>query len=170
ELAAYVEAALPPGEAINASGDSLKYLYFFPDRPITAIATPEEGQALGVRYYALAPKDVQARYGRTTQDLADWLVAQGTLLYVAPGDSYGDVYLYRLDQGNGPAAQVRTHEARPRLYPFAPAQSGFVTPLLVVLAVWTAMMAGLAAWLARRRAITIRRQALQRDPTQWSNC
>jgi 4-amino-4-deoxy-L-arabinose transferase-like glycosyltransferase len=96
-LADYVDQNLPPEATLNASGDRLKYTYFFPGRPVAHAATPQEAQALDLHYFVLAPKDVEARYGRTTPELAAWLVARGRRLFSYTGDSYGPMFLYRVD-------------------------------------------------------------------------
>ncbi len=143
QLAAYVAEHLPADAPLNASGDAIKYWYFFPDRPIADAATPEEAQALGLHYFALAPKDVQGRYGRMTPALAAWIQAQGTRLFAVEGDSYGLITLYRVDYP-GEDGPEPPSVSLPRFQRFQPAQAGFVDTLLVALGVWWAITIGLS--------------------------
>ncbi len=143
QLATYVREHLPADEPLNASGDAIKFEYFFPDRPVTDAATPEEARADGVRYFALAPRDTQSRYGRMTPELAGWIMAEGEQLFAVRGDSYGDIFLYRVDyprEQSPPAGQ-------PRFYP--PARRGSVAPFLIGLGLWIAALAGLSMTLLR---------------------
>lgn len=163
-LAKHVEGRLPPGEPLNASGDAIKFQYFFPDRPIASAATAKEAQAVGVHYFALAPKDVQARYGRTTPELAAWLVEQGQPLYSVAGDSFGDLFLYRVDYVGGPPTTIpEALDARPRQRMFGPAQGGFVAPLLMALGLWLGLAGGLSMWLGRRPVASPGKQPLRRE-------
>jgi hypothetical protein len=164
QLAEYVEGHLPPGEALNASGDAIKFQYFFPDRPITSAAMPEEAQSVSVHYFALAPKDVESRYGRTTEELAVWLAAHGQQFYATSGDSYGDIYLYRIDYAGAPATSLpEAADAGPRKRTFGPAQSGFVAPLLLALGLWVGITGCLAIWLKYRPARFLTRRWLRQD-------
>jgi len=148
QLATYVRAHLPPGEPLNASGDAIKFKYFFPHRPISDAATPEEARARGVHYFVLAPKDVWARYGRVTPELAGWIAAQGKLLLAVDGDSYGEIFLYYVDYEDGSTAPGMDH---PYSRWFPPAQTGFVNGLLLALGLWYGGVSGLAGWFSRRR-------------------
>jgi len=158
-LAAYVQEHLPLGEPLNASGDAIKFEYFFPHRPITDAATPSEAVAGRIHYFALAPKDVWARYGRTTPELATWITARGERLFAANGDSYGEIYLYRVDYPNNvPGSEQRPTPVRPdgasgpysRSFP--PAQAGFINGLVLALGlwgVWCLVVGTLAIWIER---------------------
>jgi 4-amino-4-deoxy-L-arabinose transferase-like glycosyltransferase len=162
QLAEYVQGHLPPGEALNASGDAIKFQYFFPDRPITTAATPEEAQSVSVHYFALAPKDITSRYGRMTAELGAWLAAQGEQLYAVSGDSYGDIFLYRADSPVAPSAPMLTAvDAGPRQRAFGLAQSGFVVPLLLALGLWVGITSCLAVWLNHRPALFIAKRWLR---------
>lgn len=164
QLAEYVEGRLLPGEALNASGDAIKFQYFFPDRPITTAATPEEAQSVSVHYFALAPKDVESRYGRTTPELAAWLAAQGEQLHAVSGDSYGDIFLYRADSAVAPSTpMLEVPDAGPRQRAFGPARGGFVTPLLLALGLWVGITSCLAFWPNYRPALFIAKRWLRRD-------
>ncbi len=145
QLAEYVKANLPENEPINASGDSIKFHYFFPDYLTTVASTPEEAQKSGVQYFALAPKDVQGRYGRITPELASWIAANGELLFTTHGNSYGEIDLYRIGAATPPARPLSSVEAMP----FIPAQGGAVDGLVVGLLLWLGSAGGLASWLWR---------------------
>jgi hypothetical protein len=97
QLKEHAEALVPAGETLNASGDRLKFNYFFPQRPIAHAATPAEAQEAHIRYFVLAPRDIEARYGRGTPELAAGIVARGERLFSFEGESFGTIYLYRVD-------------------------------------------------------------------------
>lgn len=149
QLATHVDEQIPQGAALNASGDTLKFQYFFPGRPIASAATPEEARAVGVRYFVLAPKDVRAHYGRVTPELAFWLESEGQQLYTATGDSYGQIPLYQVEYPDTPTPIAGAPEAEARQRSFAPAQSGFVATLVLVLGLWIGLMGGSAIWLSQ---------------------
>lgn len=138
QLTAYVQEHLPASEPLNASGDAIKFQYFFPHRPITEAATPEEAQRLGVRYFVLAPKDIWARYGRMTAEMAAWIQEKGELLFATRGSTYGDIFLYRVDH---PGAQPSPTGGY-RFYPAA--VPGSATLFLSLLVVWIIACIGLA--------------------------
>jgi 4-amino-4-deoxy-L-arabinose transferase-like glycosyltransferase len=151
QLAAYVRARVPPGEPINASGDVVKFRYFFPDHPITAAASPVDVREHAVRYFVLAPKDVKARYGRITPELSEWITSQGELRFATTGDSYGDIFFYFVDTSGAPLPGVESGSdvvSFPKA--FAPAETGFLTPFVVGLALWTSLWVALALWLVLR--------------------
>jgi hypothetical protein len=50
QLSHYIQLNIPAGTPINASGDSLKYIYFLPDHPIAEAASPQEALDLGVKF------------------------------------------------------------------------------------------------------------------------
>lgn len=164
-LAAYVREHLPPNDLLNATGDALKFQYFFPERPIAQAATPEEAQAVGVRFFALAPKDVQARFGRTTPKLAAWITAQGQLLYSVYGDSYGQISLYRVDYEERGGSVSGATDAIAGWRTFQPAQGGFVGSLLLALGLWIGITGALAIWLNRRQLMAFAR-SLANEPKQ----
>lgn len=157
QLRAYVRQQVPQAEPLNATGDALKFQYFFPDRLISAVATPDEARALGLSTFFLAPKDVEARFGRVRPELAAWIVDHGRLLASAEGDSYGAVYLYHvgaeapLDGVSSSSPDLRS--ARPRQRRFAQAAGGFVNDLLVGLGIWIvalgALVGSLCIWHSR---------------------
>lgn len=144
-----VNDQIPQDAALNATGDTLKFQYFFPGRPITSAATPEEARVVGVQYLALAPKDVRAHYGRVTPELAFWLESEGQQLYTATGDSYGQISLYQVEHPDSPTPLVEAPEAEARQRSFAPAQSGFVGTLALVLGLWIGLVGGSAIWLGK---------------------
>ncbi|MCI0397620.1 MAG: phospholipid carrier-dependent glycosyltransferase, partial [Chloroflexi bacterium] len=155
QLATFVGQQLPAGAAINASGDELKSTYFFPDRPVEDAATPEEARELGLRYFVLAPKDVRLHYGDITPELAGWIVARGELLFAVEGNSYGEIYLYQVDDpavsapGVSAAAEAAAALAAPTPFvrTYSPAETAFVAILSLILDLWSAVVLSLAAWL-----------------------
>lgn len=161
----YVQERIPETEPINASGDALKFQYFTPDHPISTAATPAEAQALGITTFALAPKDVEARYGRMTQELADWITTNGRLLFSARGDSYGTVSLYDVQLGSSLEGESSTppdvDAAQPRRRGFAPATASFVGGLLVALGLWCLGVVTFAAtmWVWIRQTARARTDA-----------
>ena len=144
QLASFVEQNVPPGVPLNASGDALKYIYFFPDRPISNAGTPAEAIDERVHYLVLAPKDVRARYGRVTPELALWLAVNGQLIFQTEGDSYGEIYLYRVAYGSPSAAPEVTERV------FDPAEGADITPLLIMLGGWFGLWALVAGVFYRR--------------------
>lgn len=164
ELSACVEEHLPPGEPLNATGDAIKFQYFFPKRPIASAATPAEARGVGVHYFALAPKDVQLGYGRITSELAGWITAEGQSLCSVYGDTYGEISLYRVDYDDGASpVSSETTEARPRRRSFQPAQGGFVGSFALALDVWSGLVGGLAAWVSRRQLVALLRRSPYRE-------
>ncbi|HZD58656.1 MAG TPA: phospholipid carrier-dependent glycosyltransferase [Anaerolineales bacterium] len=145
QLANFVQEKLPVGEPLNASGDPIKFRYFLPGRSITVAATPQEAVDSGVHYFALAPKDVWAHYGRIKPELAAWIQSKGRLLFTATGDSYGEIHLYRVDYHR---ADVSVTAAIPggnfHWRSFAPAKGGFIGPLALSLVLWLAFLAGIS--------------------------
>lgn len=133
----FVQAKLTPQEPLNASGDPIKFHYFFPSRPILDAATPEEAVKAGVHYFALTPKDVRYQYGETSPQLAEWLQKQGKLLFVFNGDSYGDIYLYYVDFPGKSAEAVPPQDSEGRHWrSYQAAKSGFVGSLTISLLLW----------------------------------
>jgi hypothetical protein len=144
DLATFVRTNVPAGEKINASGDAAKFQYFFPYHQIADAGTIAEAQAGEIRYFVLAPKDVQARYGRLTPELANWITSRGEMLFATSGDSYGDIYLYRL----GPAAEPVpgfTPDAVQREFPAA--ELAFVEGFIALCGLWLLLWSGVAGWL-----------------------
>ena len=139
-LSTYIETNLPPGVPINASGDAKKFDYFLPGHPITDASTPTEAQEQGVKYFVIAPKDVEARYGRITLELAGWIAQNGTRLHTVQGDSYGVIHLYRLGQTQEPASFERR-------YP--PAETGYLYLFVWLTIAWTVVWGAVALWFVR---------------------
>ena len=112
---------------------------------------------MGVTTFALAPKDVEARYGRITPALAEWIAAHGELLTSVQGDSYGVISLYHVGADvpapGAPPTPQDLEEARPRQRRFGPATGGLVSGMLLILGVWVVMLGalagGLVAWQRR---------------------
>lgn len=146
QLANFVQEKLPAGEPLNASGDPIKFRYFLPDRTITTAAIPQEAIDSGVHYFALAPKDVWAHYGRMKPELAAWIQSGGSLVFTVSGDSYGDIYLYRVDYERAEipvSASIASSQVRWRS--FGPANAGFVGSLILNIILWMALLGGISA-------------------------
>lgn len=148
QLSRFVADNVPPDEAINASGDALKFAYFFPERPIAAAATPEEAQEQGLHYFVLAPKDVEARYGRITPQLAGWITANGQRLFAFNGDSYGLITFYYVPYTAPPGAQPPAPSPR-----VSPAEGAPINSLLVLLGLWAVTLATL--WLLLPESVPV---------------
>jgi 4-amino-4-deoxy-L-arabinose transferase-like glycosyltransferase len=142
QFKSFVEANVPIGDAINASGDPIKFQYFFPDRQIYAAATSQEAVADGVHFFALAPKDVALHYGKITQELSDWIQSNGTLLFSVDDPSYGNIYLYQVDYPDNPRTSPTPDASSERS--FQPAEGGFVGSLVLLLLLWSMLWMGLA--------------------------
>lgn len=152
QLAQYVQNNLPAGVPINASGDAIKFGYFFPDHPITTVSTPQQALAQGVHYYALAPKDVQSHYGNITPQMEALIKNSGTLLDHLYGNSYGDIYLYKINfQGGKTKALAEISGAGPGNWrTILPAESNFVSPLIALLLVWLLLVGGVFSLVVNR--------------------
>jgi len=144
----FVEQNIPPGEPVNASGDPVKFRYMFPNRPTVAAATPEEAMLSGIHYFALVPKDVQFRYGLIQPELAAWIQTQGTPLFSFTGESYGSIFLYRVDH---PVENIQVEnnvsskiEGDSHWRSFKPASGGYVASLSTWLLLWALLCTGLA--------------------------
>jgi hypothetical protein len=148
-LASYVVDLLPEGEAVNATGDAIKFQYFLPEHPIASAATPDEARAIGVHYFALSPKDVRAHYGRITPELATWIASEGHLLHSTYGDSYEEISFYRIDYDDNSTSFSKAPEAKARQRSFGPAQSGFIGSLALALGLWSGIVGAVAVWLIR---------------------
>lgn len=146
QVAAYVNQFVPAGAQINASGDSLKFEYFFPKHQITSAGTVAEAQAAEIQYFVLAPKDVQARYGAVTPELANWITIYGQLLFTTSGNSYGDIYLYQVGTGSTPIND-NAGTIAPRTFP--PAEQARIASFLILSLVWMGAWsaAGIRLWI-----------------------
>lgn len=98
-MAEYVSTELPACAAVNASGDVQKYVYSLGPNPVSSFASGPRAASRGVRYFFLNPKDVFARYGRMSPDLAGWIQANGRLVQKYPSITYWAVQLWRTDYG-----------------------------------------------------------------------
>jgi 4-amino-4-deoxy-L-arabinose transferase-like glycosyltransferase len=148
QLSSYVDSSVPSGIPINASGDDLKFRYFFPDHPIARASTPQEARDEGVQYFVLSPKDVWAHYGRVTPELADWIVTRGERRFSTVGNSYGEIYLYSVDSGaEQTTSGVPVTENASFARSYAPAETGFIGVFLLSSGVWYGGWIALALWL-----------------------
>ena len=136
-LTEFVERNIPLEEPLNATGDPTKFRYFFPDRVIEQSTTPEEAVQAGVHYFALAPKDAKFRYGKSNPEMAAWIQTEGELVFSVTGDSYGDLFLYRVDHPGiaPPASQNEPVDTR-HWRSFQPAKGGDIGVLILVLFLW----------------------------------
>jgi uncharacterized membrane protein len=132
-----VQAVLPPQEPINASGDPIKFHYFFPSRPIFNAVTSEEAIKAGVHFFALTPKDIRYRYGKSNPEFAEWVKDQGKLIYAVHGNSYGDIFLYFVGFPNQPGEAVQPENSGGRHWrSYQVAKSGFVGTLVISMLLW----------------------------------
>jgi 4-amino-4-deoxy-L-arabinose transferase-like glycosyltransferase len=144
KLSRYVQGRIPSGATVNASGDRLKFLYFFPDRPVDNAATSQEALDRDLHYFVLSPKDVQFRYGTMTPELAMWIQTHGNQIFTSSGSSYGEVNLYQIP-GVAPSKLSGT-DSLPFPRRFDPAQTAFIDGLVVSLLIWFTTLIALAVW------------------------
>lgn len=154
QLSRYVADTVPPDEPINASGDALKFEYFLPERAVVDAATPQEAQAQQVHYFVLAPKDVEAQYGRITPQLAAWIMANGQRLYAFNGDSYGLITFYYVPYTPPPEAQAPVASRR-----VSPAEGAQIDSFLWLMAGWAATLTLLLLLLPQRQVVFAYRSA-----------
>jgi hypothetical protein len=148
QFSQFVQANLPPGERLNASGDPIKFRYFLPDQSITAAATPEEALQTDVSFFALAPKDVVMKYGRIQPELADWIQANGIQLFTTQGSSYGEIRLYQVELPDGSTHPTDTQDqSNTKGNYFQSAKSGFIDSLAILLLSWSFIWLGLAFYM-----------------------
>lgn len=146
QMSSFITSHLPAGVSINASGDPIKYHYFLPDYEIFAEADPQDAINKGIHYFALAPKDVQFRYGKISAELADWITTNGTPLFSYRSYSYGDLFLYRVDYQDNLTAPVESDLVAGGAHwrSFQAAGSGRIDLFIQILALWLAVWLGLA--------------------------
>jgi 4-amino-4-deoxy-L-arabinose transferase-like glycosyltransferase len=153
QLAVYVKENVPAGTQINASGDALKFRYFFPDHVVTDAGLPQEVLEQGIRYFVLAPKDVEARFGKITPELADWITEHGMRLFMATGASYGEIHLYYVDGADEWAEPAPERiDANTLSRTLAPASTGYLRAFTAMLFAWLALWGIVAAWLVYSQA------------------
>jgi hypothetical protein len=146
----FVQAKLPPAEPLNASGDPVKFRYFFPSRPVFDAETPQEAIKMGVHYFALAPKDARYRYGETSPELAAWIQKEGKQLFTFNGDSYGAIFLYHVDYPGKLSQTTQPQESEGRHWrSYNAAKSAFVGTFVISLLLWF-FLCGLIALIAFR--------------------
>lgn len=156
QLTKFVETNVPDGMSLNASGDPIKFHYFLPDRLIFAKATPEEAMQAGIHYFALAPKDVQFRYGAIKPELANWIQENGTPIFAFEGNSYGDIFLFHVDypEQNPAAENSELTASRTHWRSYQPARAGFTVSLAISYVIWA--LAWGALYLAPRHFYDIK--------------
>lgn len=141
QITRFIQDNLPILEPLNASGDAVKFHYFFPDRQITNAATPQEARKMSVHYFVLVPKDVRSRYGRIQPELASWILANGERLFAVNGYSYGDIYLYRVDYPDQATKVKQNTTSNPppntsHWRSFQPAKGGTIVLFVSGLVLW----------------------------------
>lgn len=147
QLAQYINKHVPPTVPINASGDAIKFEYFLPQHPITNAGTSLEASTMGIHYFVVVPKDVLAHYGRITLDMAVWIQDHGEILFHTYGDSYGDIFLYRVDYRGGKNSAMAEQLAPGMNWPsIHPPQAGFVGSLIAMLFIWYVGVGGFGVW------------------------
>jgi 4-amino-4-deoxy-L-arabinose transferase-like glycosyltransferase len=147
KIAAYIHENIPFHEPVNASGDRDKYWFMFPERHITDAGTLEEARDDGVRFFVIAPKDIELGYGRQTPELAEYVMANGELLLSTTGNTFGDIFLYRFDAVPPPVVP----EPAPPMRTFRAADLPNIGPLVLMLIIWAATLATALVVLHRRR-------------------
>jgi hypothetical protein len=159
QLSRFIQANIPAGTPINASGDPLKFRYFLPNHPIGEVATPQEAAEIGVQYFVVAPKDIQAQYGSISEEFAAWIISNGQLIFSTSGESYGDIFLYHVPNIGEPEGEPLPGSGDMGYQrKFPEAETGFVGALILLMAIlyllciW--MLIGAARKsLARRKEI-----------------
>lgn len=153
QFAQYVNQNLPAGTPINATGDPIKFRYFLPAYPITALTAPDQAYKAGVHYYALAPKDVQSHYGNSNPVMQAWIQSNGTVVAHFYGDSYGDIYLYSVNFKGGKNTtlpEVPSLTSQRNWTTILPARTNFVGTLVVLLVSWLLLVGVVFAPVIRK--------------------
>lgn len=91
-----VERDVPECAVMNVSGDLQKYLLTLGDQTVTNFGSGPQALSRGVRYFFLNTKDVFARYGRMSPDLAEWIRANGRLIRDFESHTYWRVQLWQV--------------------------------------------------------------------------
>jgi 4-amino-4-deoxy-L-arabinose transferase-like glycosyltransferase len=145
QLTTFVQDNLPADAPINASGDSIKFRYFFPTRPVTTVNTPASAAAEDVHYFVVVPKDIIDHYGNITPAFAAWVTSHGQPLFSVYDNTYGEIWLYRV---NYPSVASPTSDTQAS---FPPAHGGYVGSLLLELGVWGLILVCLMIWAEWRQ-------------------
>jgi len=95
-MSAVVGGTVPECSVLNASGDLQKYLFTLQGQRIANYGSGPDALAHGIRYFFLNPKDVFARYGSMSPDLATWIRDHGTLVLDFPSHTYWRVQLWHV--------------------------------------------------------------------------
>jgi 4-amino-4-deoxy-L-arabinose transferase-like glycosyltransferase len=151
QLSSYIQTNIPVGTPINASGDSLKYIYFLPNHPIAEAENPQEALDLGVKYFVIVPKDIQSKFGNVTEEFATWIVSNGQLIFSTSGETYGDIYLYEVPQISDPRGEPLDGSGDPAYHrTFGEAGTGFISSLFVLIGIVYLLHLWLLIALARK--------------------
>ncbi|GAA0492303.1 hypothetical protein Ade02nite_68900 [Paractinoplanes deccanensis] len=95
-LTRYVAANVPACAALNATGDTERFVQLFPSRPITSYATGPGALSHGVSLFVLSDKDAGMRFGNSSPQLASWVRDHGTRLAAYPSATYRGLELWRV--------------------------------------------------------------------------
>lgn len=152
QLTRFIQSNIPVGTPINASGDPLKFSYFLAQYPIGEVATPQEAVDIGLQYFVIAPKDIQAKFGNISEEFATWIISNGQLIFSTSGETYGDIFLY-----NVPIIREPEGEPLPgswdtmyqRTFPMA--ETGFVGALILLMAIWYLLCIWMLIGAVRRK-------------------
>jgi O-antigen/teichoic acid export membrane protein len=107
-MSAVVDRTVPRCSVINASGDLQKYLFTLRGQRIASYGSGPDALSHGIRYFFLNPKDVFARYGSMSPDLATWIRDHGTLVRDFPSHTYWHVQLWHVKTSRfDPAADIQ---------------------------------------------------------------
>jgi hypothetical protein len=141
QLIRFAEEHVPASDPINASGDAVKFHYFFPDRQVTNAATPKEAGEMSVHYFVLVPKDVRSHYGRIKPRLAGWILAKGNDYSLLTDIATVIFTLYRVDYPEkapavkrNAASNILSKTSHWRSY--QPAKGGYIGLFVSGLALW----------------------------------
>jgi 4-amino-4-deoxy-L-arabinose transferase-like glycosyltransferase len=154
QLSNYIQSNIPAGTPINASGDSLKYMYFLPNHPIAEAESQQDALNLGVKYFVIVPKDIQSKFGKVSEEFASWIISNGQLIFSTSGDTYGDIFMYIVPHIGEPLGEPLDGSGDPRYErTFGQATTGFVGSLLVLMGILYLLYVWMLIALARRHLV-----------------
>jgi hypothetical protein len=82
-VAENIAACIP----INATGSGTRWSAALPDNPVSTYKYGQESLNAGVHLFLLSPKDARYRYGVMSPEFADWITANGRLVFETPSRS-----------------------------------------------------------------------------------
>lgn len=92
----YLRTRFPSCAAVNATGDTEKYAFLLPGRPVTFRASGPGALSQGIHLFLLSNKDAAERYGNASPELNDWVRAHGVRLAVFPSATYRGVEVWQV--------------------------------------------------------------------------